>query len=259
MPGPADLGDPPAATERVDVLVPVLHRPRNVAPFMASLRASTSLATAWFICDPDDVVEQEEVRRHGGKILQAYGSFGQKVNFAWRTLDKHAPWTFIVGDDVLFHEGWLDHAQHEAHRRGLAVCATNDLANWRVMAGQQGTHLLIDSRYIEERGASWDGPGVICHEGYRHWYVDTEIVDVAKQRDTFGVALTSVVEHLHPMTGKAEHDAVYELGEQRKDADRQLYRRRSRKYGDVSVRERLREVTVLRTLWRGVRRLRAAR
>jgi hypothetical protein len=46
-------------------------------------------------------------------------------------------------------------------------------------------------------GASWDGPGIVCHEGYRHWFVDDEITVAAQLRGVFQAALGSHVEHLH--------------------------------------------------------------
>jgi hypothetical protein len=118
----------------------------------------------------------------------------------------------------------LDHAQVVGTHR--AVVGTNDLGNARVMAGEHATHLLIKREYIDEVGASWDGPGVVCHEGYRHWFVDDEIVSAAKQRNEWGMALASVVEHLHPLWGKSEDDDTYRLGVRYQAADGKLFRKR---------------------------------
>jgi hypothetical protein len=220
----------PPASERVAVIVPVMKRPQNAEPFMQSLRASTGLATVWVVTDADDdetaaawiaagadVVGHDEPR---GRV----GTFAEKVNFA--SSKTSAPWLFIVGDDVKFHPGWLDHAQHVAKTQGAAVVGTNDLANPRVMAGEHGTHLLISSAYVAERGASWDGPGVVCHEGYRHWFVDDEIVTVAKSRGEWASALGSIVEHLHPIVGKAPMDAVYERGSHNAARDKKTFQQR---------------------------------
>lgn len=214
----------PPATERVDVIIPVLHRPQNVAPLMESLVASTGLATAWFVCEPDDAIEQAEVIRHGGKVLTFPGTFAQKVNHAFAQTD--APWVMLCGDDVRFRAGWLDHAQDVARRYGAQVVGTNDAANPRVMRGEHATHPLIRRDYIAEQGASWDGPGVVCHEGYRHWFVDDEICTVAKQRGVFQAAMASQVEHLHPMVGKAPNDDIYELGASEAAQDRKLFEAR---------------------------------
>jgi hypothetical protein len=230
---------PPPATERVDVIVPVLHRPQNVKPFMDSLRASTGLATAWFVVEAGDEAEEGEVRANGGQVLSSPDAhtFAEKVNFAYRETSIEppswragAPWVLLVGDDVRFRPGWLDHAQDVARRYKADVVGTNDLANPRVARGEHATHPMIRRSYIDEHGASWDGPGVVCHEGYHHWHVDDEIVLAAKQRGTFQAALGSQVEHLHPIAGKAEMDDIYQLGEKHAAVDQRLFKRRLEKH-----------------------------
>lgn len=64
-----------------------------------------------------------------------------------------------------------------------------------------------------------------------HWYVDNEIVAAARQREVFGAALDSIVEHLHPTVGKADNDEVYETGSAHKEEDRLLFSARFRLYG----------------------------
>ncbi len=216
----------PPAIVNVDVLVPVLHRPRNVKPFMESLIASTGLATAWWICEPGDEVQIAEVTKYGGQVLEHPGTFAEKVNHGWRHVADRSPWVLLAGDDVRFRAGWLDAAMDVAERYGAKVVGTNDLANKRVMRGEHATHPLIASDYIREQGASWDGPGIVCHEGYRHWYVDDEICEVARQRRTFQVALGAQVEHWHPITGRVAMDDVYELGQSHQDHDRELWEKR---------------------------------
>lgn len=222
----------PPATELVDVIVPVLHRPQNVKPFLESLRASTGLARAWFVCEEGDEVEADEVRRFGGDVLFCSGSFATKANFAFDRLSacSDAAWVFLAGDDVRFRPGWLDQLFEVARRYGAKVVGSNDLANPRVMRGEHATHMMVERAYVDEQGASWDGPGVLCHEGYHHWFVDDELVTVAKQRGVFQVALGSEVEHVHPMTGKAENDAIYDLGASRAADDEKLFKARFRKF-----------------------------
>ena len=222
----------PPASDEVDVIVPVLHRPQNIEPFMRSLRASTGLASAWFVVEVGDDEVADEVARCGGHVMSYSGSFAEKVNFAYEQLNTGAasPWVFLAGDDVRFRPGWLDQAQDVARRYGAQVVGTNDLANPRVMRGEHATHMLISRAYVDEFGASWDGAGVVCHEGYRHWFVDDEIVTVAKKRGVFQVALASEVEHLHPMVGKADNDDVYELGAKFSKQDEQLFKSRFKKF-----------------------------
>lgn len=216
----------PPATDPVTVIVPVLHRPQNVRPLMESLRASTGLADVWFVCEPDDLIVWAEVERHGARRFVHPGSFAEKVN---AVIDKvETPWVFLAGDDVRFRPGWLDHAEHVGRLYDAKVIGTNDLGNPRVIAGAHATHMLIDTGYIREQGASWDGPGIVCHEGYRHWFVDDEIVTVAKQRGVFQAALGSIVEHMHPIFGKGDDDDVYSLGQSFAAKDGATFQRRAK-------------------------------
>jgi GT2 family glycosyltransferase len=213
------------ATDEVAVIVPVLNRPDNAAPFMRSLRASTGLATVYAVAEFDDKATADAWEAAGATVIEQDGhTFAEKVNVGYAKTAE--PWLFLVGDDVRFHPGWLDHAQHVARVTGAKVIGTNDRGNERVARGEHATHMLISRDYIDSVGASWDGPGVVCHEGYAHWFVDDELVTVAKQRGEFAPALASVVEHLHPLWGKAEPDSTYELGQKSANADQATFKRR---------------------------------
>jgi hypothetical protein len=221
---------PPPALERTVVLVPVLHRPQNAEPFMTSLRASTGLCDVVAIADEDDSLTIGAWLEQGAIVLKGpEHTFAEKVNRAYRETAEwpvKSPWVFITGDDVQFHPGWLDHAQWVADQSECAVIGTNDLGNPRVIDGKHGTHLLIRRDYIDREGASWDGPGVLAHTGYRHWCVDDEIVTAAKQRALWMAAPGSHVEHLHPYWDKGAMDSTYQEGERHNKHDVALFKKR---------------------------------
>jgi hypothetical protein len=225
---------PEPATDETAVLVPVLGRPEHAEPFMASLRASTGLARAYALVDIGDDDAKLAWKQAGATVLPMVnhgrpGTFAEKVNAGYRatsTGPAAEPWLLLVGSDVRFHPGWLDHAQAAAQGDRYHVVGTNDLANPRVMAGDHATHPLIRRSYVDEVGASWDGPGVVAHEGYRHWFVDDEIVTAAKQRGVWTPALASRVEHLHPLFGGREADEVDALGQSHVTDDKALFERR---------------------------------
>lgn len=213
------------AKEQTAVIVPVLNRPQNAEPFMASLRASTGLATAYAVCEDDDDKTRDAWKAAGAQVLSASARpFAVKVNDAYAQTEE--PWLFLVGDDVQFHPGWLDQAQLAATITQASVIGTNDLGNPRVMRGEHATHMLIRRSYIDEVGASWDGPGVVCHAGYRHWFVDDEIVTAAKDRGVWSMALASRVEHLHPAWKKGQQDSTYQLGQHYAETDKKRFEKR---------------------------------
>jgi hypothetical protein len=216
----------PPATEATAVIVPTLGRPGNAAPFMESLRASgAGLANVYAVADPG---EDEKAWLDAGAMVILWdgpppGTYAQRVNRASGVIKE--PWLLLAGDDVKFHPGWLEQAQAAA-RDGADVVGTNDLHNPRVTAGDHATHMMIRRAYIDEVGASWDGPGVVVHEGYGHWFTDDEIVTAAKQRGAWAMAIHSKVEHLHPLWGLAEDDETYRLGQSHIEADKALYAER---------------------------------
>lgn len=223
----------------VAIVVPVARRDTTAEQFIRSLNASLTeaqrkIVTVYVMADaedraaavwegldsetPDGVII--EVDRH--HYLRSMGSFAEKVNRGFE-FSLGESWLFLVGDDVRFHRGWLDQAMETARTTGKAVIGTNDLGNRSVLAGEHATHMFIRRDYIQTVGASWDGPGVVAHEGYRHWFVDNEIVTAAKMRDQWAACLESHVEHLHPYYGKGAHDDVYRIGESAAEADRALW------------------------------------
>jgi hypothetical protein len=224
----------PAATEATAVIVPVLGRPGSAAPFMASLKASGApLAKVYAVANvaaPDADDETVQAWIQAGATVVGWeggppGTFAEKVNLGYRMTEE--PWLLLVGDDVRFHRGWLDHAQHAA-RDGADVVGTNDMHNPRCAAGGWSPHPMIRRAYIDEIGASWDGPKVVCHEGYRHNFPDDEIAAAAAQRGAWAFAAHAKVEALHPMWGNAPDDATYALGREHVDADRALFEQRCR-------------------------------
>jgi GT2 family glycosyltransferase len=215
---------PPPATEECAVIVPVYRRPQNAEPFMRSLVASTGLAVCVAVCD--DKADADAWDAAGADVFMVKEpSFAHKCNAGYRFADEE-PWMLFVGDDVRFHPGWLDHVQWIANKYHRDFVATNDMANPRVINGDHATHPVIRRSYIDEHGASWDGPGTVAHEGYRHWHVDDEWTIKAKQLQTFVPAPGARIEHLHPMVGKAPMDDVYELGLTHKDRDTKLFEKR---------------------------------
>lgn len=217
--------------DTLDVIVPVLHRPQNVGVFMDSLKVTTGDDVhAWFVCEPDDLEEQGCAIHHGANVLihSDAHTFAEKCNLGYRCTG--APWMLLVGDDVVFHPGWLEEVRRVVEKTGASVISTNDLCNPLVMAGTDACHPVVKRSYVDELGASWDGPGVLMHEGYRHHGPDTEVVDVAIHRGAFAPAVKAIVEHLNPRAGKARRDAIYDLATAHWSADAALFHERRAQY-----------------------------
>lgn len=224
-------------TPVVDVIVPVVGRPQAAEPFLASLAAHDGhRVVLYVVLHHEDWASKAAWHKACPNFPQVRGwisatechTFAEKVNSGYR--GGKSDFVLLVGDDVRFTEGWLD-ACLKVAETGARVVGTSETVNRRVKSGTHSCHPFIERDYVAEVGASWDGPGVVCHEGYRHWYVDDEIVATAKQRKVWGFAADAVLEHLHPVHGLAEMDAVYRAGQSRKEDDRRLFQQRRLQFG----------------------------
>lgn len=211
------------------VLIPVLRRPHRVSSVLSSALAATPSARVLFVASPGDDAEQDAVRAAGADLLvipqsPGPGDFARKINAGYRHTSE--PLLFVGADDLDFHPGWFEAARRQL-RSGVGVVGTNDLGNARVMRGEHATHFLVTRAYIDAHGTI-DEPDKVLHEGYPHEFVDDEMVATAKHRGAWAFAHDSVVEHLHPLWGKAPTDELYDAHDQRMKAGRRVYQRRCR-------------------------------
>jgi len=209
------------------VLCPVLRRPHRAQPLAESLAAATPDARLVFIATEGDDAEIDAVRATGCDLLilpgpHQHGDWSKKINYGYRNTTE--PLMLLCGDDVVFHDGWLE-AAASLMVGPIGVVGTNDLANERVMRGIHSTHPMVARRYADEQGTV-EGPGRVVSECYQHNYVDDELVGTAKKRKAWAFARDSIVEHRHVFHGSAPDDEVYKLGRQGMRADRAVYRSR---------------------------------
>ncbi len=215
------------------VVVPVLGRPQNAASVARSLAENTTLEHRLvFVCSPGDHEQIAACDRTSADVAiasatAAPGDFARKVNWAVSLTDD--PWVFQAADDVRFEPGW-DTALMDCHERtGALVIGTDDGGNPMVRAGKHSTHTLIARSYIEDPGASMDGPGTVFSEAYAHQWCDTELVQLAMARGVWAFAKDAKVTHLHPFwKGRELLDDTYRRGLASSREDARMYMRRSR-------------------------------
>lgn len=233
----------------IDILIPVLSRPHRVIPLVDNIMYATEEGyRILFITSAPDVDEQEAVEAATEMYSNVSwactnrpagpGDYANKINIGaavGELVERPSEWIFTGADDLSFHPGWDSRAYEYMEQFPLdeipGVVGTNDLGNSTVMAGRHATHLLVSREYYRTRGASWNGPGSIYYEGYDHQYCDTELVAVAQQRNEWGFAKDSIVEHMHPFWGKGEQDATYEKGLAQGREDGKLFHQRLREFG----------------------------
>jgi glycosyltransferase involved in cell wall biosynthesis len=199
--------DPKPPMERVDVIVPFMRR-ANIDRLIRSFD-ETNDGTATLVIVHDAGNPPPDNSHTWVDMPTASSTYAEKVNEAYAQLgtligedcDQPGDWILIVGDDCEFAPGWVEAARKVSDR--FDVIGTNDsepgrVRNPEVAAGRHADHAFIRRSYIDEQGASLDGPGVLMPTAYRHWFVDREVIELAKARGVFTPCLDSVIVHHHP-------------------------------------------------------------
>lgn len=211
------------------ILIPVLGRPQQIKPVLASIKEATSVPhRVIFICSPDDPTTKL-CRRTEAEVMTTpwqpgRADFAKKVNLGYDNSEEE--WLFQAATDLKFHPNWDIHALDTARRRKAGVVGTNDLGNPAVKRGQHSTHTLFSRAYIQEYGGTIDNSGSVLSEVYDHQWCDNEFVQTAKGRRQWAFAQYSIVEHNHPHWGKGEMDATYEKALRETIEDRNLFHSR---------------------------------
>jgi glycosyltransferase involved in cell wall biosynthesis len=221
----------------LSILVPVLRRPQNAQPLVDSIVEATEgvdfqivfISTAGDL-EQHRAVDVQRARddvniRHLTMQPCGVGDYAKKINHGFAS--TASDWVFLAADDLRFHPGWFPAAETAATLSGKRVVGTQDLGNSRVLRGEHSTHTLVHRTYVDEYGTI-DEPGKILHEGYPHEFVDDECIETAKARDEFVFAHDSIVEHLHPLWGKAPTDRIYDAHRKRMNQGRRIYIKRKR-------------------------------
>lgn len=211
----------------VAILVPVLGREYLLEPLLESIH-NTCDASVYFATTRADTKPREELKRLGYSFVditrKPMGDYARKINNLAKRCDE--PYLFLGATDLIFHEYWMEKALAKTSDK-IHVVGTNDMGNKKVLRGQHSTHTLVSRKYMQDYGLI-DKKGLILNEEYPHEFVDDELVQTAQYRGMFAMARNSLVEHIHPMWGKAEWDAGYLAGDSRYLAGRRIFRQRKK-------------------------------
>lgn len=208
------------------ILIPVLGRPELIDPLIESIYATAPDVSILFLTNPADEEGTNAVVKSGERYARIHrkpkGDYARKINHGYKVTKE--PVLFMGATDLNFHEGWLE-AGLSMIGDGIHAVGTNDLGNPRVMLGQHSTHSFVTREYVDKFGVI-DNPGKILYEGYIHEYCDDEFVQTAQARNAYKFCMESVVEHMHPLWGKAEWDDSYLETDDRVRAGYRIFRKR---------------------------------
>jgi glycosyltransferase involved in cell wall biosynthesis len=217
--------------KKVAILTPTYGRPHKIQSYIDNIRSVTNmdLAEIVFIVEDDDLEVKKLCQESGEKtfINTRARSFGGAMNTAVRLLDNQ--YFFGSSDDFFFHPNWLEPLLELTEKYGFIKC--NDLGRTDNLA----TCYLINRSYLTR--CVPDSPEDIVCEKYLHNFTDTELTAVAIANGEYYYCQESIVEHMHPVWGKAEYDATYGLQNGTWQYDENIFYERSSFWMDYEKNE----------------------
>lgn len=224
----------------ITIIVPTFGRPDRLKAVAANIHAATVADHCiLFVTEHDDqasCLAADAVSRDMDPVVtwaenRRAHNYAGAVNTGY-FLGAAGDYIFTGADDLRFHDGW-DQQVLRVMEGDIRVGGTNDLLNPYVQQQTHATHYLVDNRYIDETGGVPGEPaGTVLFEGYDHNYTDTEFIDVAKSRGVFAPCMSSVVEHVHVVAGKAPWDDTYRKGHAHMQDDYVIFKSREHLWTD---------------------------
>ena len=215
------------------VIVPVLGRAEKLASIAEDLRVASPECRLVFVCSFDRDMDIASADDTGADVLIADwtpgpADFANKMLLGYQRTTEE--WIFQGATDVEFQPSWAKAALRRAEETDAKVIGTNDMANPMVTRkGRHSTHTLIARDYIDDPGATFDGPGTIFATAYDHQSVDVELIWLAQQRRVWAFARDAIVRHRHPFFDRSvPMDDTYRKGLEHGRADAELFARRKR-------------------------------
>ena len=202
------------------VIVPSRGRPHNIADLWDAWSSTTSAAAGLLVAVDDDDPALDGYRR----VCADRGielTVGPRMRMC-PTLNKvaleSAPHHFALGfmgdDHRVRSAGWDQRYVDVLYNLGTGFVYGNDL-----LAGERlPTQVAMTSDIVQALGAMVPAP-------VRHLFADNQWIDLGRAINRIRYLPDVIVEHLHPLVHKAEHDAGY-LEVNHPDAaesDRQIY------------------------------------
>ena len=136
-------------------------------------------------------------------LVGNYGTANKAINYGASMVKT--PYFYIACDDLEFTPNWLENALAAMHNPPSHGPLPRVAATWNGIHEKGISGFLINTEYAKNPGGC-DEPGKVFHEGYYHYYADSEFVAWAEKRGVYVFAHNSKVIHHNVSSGKYEPD-----------------------------------------------------
>ncbi|AHH98348.1 hypothetical protein KALB_4986 [Kutzneria albida DSM 43870] len=191
------------------MIVPSRGRPQNVAALWESWQATTTASADLLVCVDDDDPELDAYRQGweaaggcDGYRLQTGPRLrlGGTLNAASRVYAEHYRAIGFLGDDHRPRTAaWNERFLSTLDGLGTGLVYGNDLIQGRLLP----TAVAMSSDIVRTLG-------YMVPPGLTHLYIDSAWLALGQTLDRLTYLPDVVIEHMHPLVGKAPSDAGYE-------------------------------------------------
>lgn len=187
------------------VLVPSRGRPGNIRDLIAAFDATCTARTAlWVLVDDDDPVlaEYQTVMADTGVGIISTGvrqKIGPLLNsVAPEVADGYRAVGFMGDDHRPRSTGWDTTMLHALDAMGGGIVYGDDLIHGQALP----TAMVMSPSIV--RALGW-----ICPPGIEHMYLDNAWLELGRALGRIRYLPGLVIEHMHPLAGKAADDDTY--------------------------------------------------
>jgi hypothetical protein len=183
------------------IIVPTRGRPSNIEDLLFSLQETHTTSELIIVLDDDDA-EADHYFDLGVRTLvyprEGKGMARPLNRAAWELIDEFANFCFLGDDHRPRTENWDQKFIDELNRLGTGLVYGNDL-----LQGENLPTAVAMTRDIVEELHGMVPPGLA------HLYLDNFWLQLGKDLGAITYLPLVIIEHLHPVAGKAEWDAGY--------------------------------------------------
>ena len=188
---------------RMAIIVPSRGRPDNIKALIESMRKTITADELWVVCDSDDP-ELRGYQDLGIENLLIFDrtqkGMARPLNLAVRyILKNHTIEHFaFLGDDHRPRTIYWDQDFRNVLEQGIGIVYGNDLFQGENLPTAVGMHGTI----VRELNG-------MVPEGLLHLYLDNFWKQIGQDVGSLTYLPETIIEHMHPLAGKAEVDQGY--------------------------------------------------
>ena len=183
------------------IIVPTRGRPSNIEDLLFSLQETNTVSDLWIVLDDDDI-EVDHYTELGAKALifprEGKGMAKPLNKAAMHLLDQYRHFAFLGDDHRPRTDKWDEFFIRELDLLGTGLVYGNDL-----LQGENLPTAVAMTGNIVRELKGMVPPGLI------HLYLDNFWMQLGKDLGAFSYLGHVILEHLHPIAGKAEWDEGY--------------------------------------------------